>query len=158
MTFPCLLISTPLAYQVAINAAAALQKSLENHSKFQPTFTGSEETRPSLSGNRMSSSNSLLANLQNKRIEIANASKPPPRQQQSSNAPTVLSDDKYVDLLRKIERFIRCKTAAGKAPSTRDLLNAFRDVSDNDAAVFRNLLKSIASIKNGHWTLKESSF
>lgn len=141
-------------YQVAMNAAAALQKSLENQSKFQPTFTGSEETRPSFSGNRMASSNSLLANLKGKRIEIANASKPPPRHQ-LSNAPAVLSDDKYAHLLQRIQKFIRCKAAAGKAPSTRELLNAFKDVPDSDAAVFRNLLKSVASINNGHWTLKK---
>lgn len=141
-------------YQVALNAAAALQKSLENQSKFQPTFTGSEETRPSFSGNRMASSNSLLANLKGKRIEIANASKPPPRHQ-LSNAPAVLSDDKYAHLLQRIQKFIRCKAAAGKAPSTRELLNAFKDVPDSDAAVFRNLLKSVASINNGHWTLKK---
>lgn len=142
------------ATKVAMNAAAALQKSLENQSKFQPTFTGSEETRPSFSGNRMASSNSLLANLKGKRIEIANASKPPPRHQ-LSNAPAVLSDDKYAHLLQRIQKFIRCKAAAGKAPSTRELLNAFKDVPDSDAAVFRNLLKSVASINNGHWTLKK---
>ncbi|EJK49391.1 hypothetical protein THAOC_31743 [Thalassiosira oceanica] len=142
------------ATKVALNAAAALQKSLENQSKFQPTFTGSEETRPSFSGNRMASSNSLLANLKGKRIDIANASKPPPRHQ-LSNDPAVLSDDKYAHLLQRIQKFIRCKAAAGKAPSTRELLNAFKDVPDSDAAVFRNLLKSIASINNGHWTLKK---
>ena len=140
-----------------MNAAVALQKSLGNQSSstnFQPTFTGSEETRSSYSGNKMASSNSLLANLQNKRIEIANASKPPLRQQPSNDS-TVLSDDKYAYLLQRIQKFIRSKAAVGKAPSTRDLLNAFKDVPDSDAAIFRSLLKSVASINNGQWTLKK---
>jgi len=146
------------ATKVANKAAAALRKSSENNQndRFEPTWrTGSNETRrPSAApsnGNgahKMSSSSSLLANLQNKRMQIAEASRP-------IQNTTVEQDEKYSALLLRIKKYIHRKTYNGQGPKTREILGEFSDVPDSEAAVFRKLLKSVARVKDGRWALIE---
>ena len=151
------------ARRVALKAAAALKESSENQNKFEPTWTGSNETKQSRGGsgdaassvgggNGMASSSSLLANLQNKRMQIAASSAKP-----DTSSQTGQDDDtkKYSALLLRIKKYIRRKTSNGEGPTTRDLLREFSDVPDTDAAIFRSLLKSVAAVNNGRWTIKK---
>ncbi|KAL9180108.1 hypothetical protein ACHAXT_008078 [Thalassiosira profunda] len=148
------------AKKVARNARKTLKESSENQNKFEPTWTGSDETKQfggggagsngaTSGGNQMASSKSLLANLQNKRMQIAS----------SANAPAETENDadakKHSALLARIRKYIQRTAAKGNNPTTRDILNQFNDVPDGDAAVFRSLLKSVATVKNGKWVLQE---
>jgi CRISPR/Cas system-associated endonuclease Cas3-HD len=92
----------------------------------------------------MASSTSLLANLHNKRMQIAASS--------SSSVP-----DFNTALLTRLRKYMRrvFTTNNGLGPTTRDILAAFQDVPDSQAATFRSLLKSIAVIDNGHWVFKK---
>ena len=147
------------ARRVALKAAAALKQSSENQNKFEPTWTGSNETKQSRGGavrsappNGMASSSSLLANLQNKRMQIAASSAKPDTSSQKGQ-----DDDtkKYSALLLRIKKYVRRKTSNGEGPTTRELLREFSDVPDTDAAIFRSLLKSVAAVNNGRWTIKK---
>ena len=144
------------AKRVALKAARALKESSENQNRFEPTWTGSDETRQydgsgsSGGGGKMASSSALLANLQKKRMQIAS----------SSTALDEYSTDdakKHSGLLLRIKKYIRRKSFNGNGPSTRDILGEFSDVPDSDAIVFRSLLKSVAVVKNGYWVLQDSS-
>ncbi|KAL7551243.1 hypothetical protein ACHAWF_014429 [Thalassiosira exigua] len=146
------------ARKVALQAAKHLKESAENQSIFEPTWTGSDETRQfggastagvaGPGGNTMTSSSSLLANLQKKRVEIASSGK----------AASSHSDaNKYSGLLLRIRKYIRRMASRGNSPTTRDLLNFFKDVADSDAAIFRSMLKSTAVMKNGRWIEKSES-
>ena len=134
------------AKRVAQKAALALKQSCsENQNRFEPTWTGSDGTRQA-TGNGMASSSSLLANLQQKRMQIATAI-----------SGTAEDDDKkYSALLLRLKKYIRRIAVNGSGPTTRDLLAEFKDIPDSDAAIFRSLLKSIAVIKNGNWFLKDT--
>lgn len=147
------------ARRVALKAAVALKESSENQNKFEPTWTGSNETKQSRGGedrgavgggNGMASSSSLLANLQNKRMQIAASSAKP-----DTSSQTGQDDDtkKYSALLLRIKKYIRRKTSNGDGPTTREILREFSDVPDTDAAIFRSLLKSVAAVNNGRWTI-----
>lgn len=150
------------ARKVALKAAAALKESSENQKRFEPTWTGSNETKQLRGGaedrsavgggNGMASSSSLLANLQNKRIQIAGSSaKPDTSLQKGQNDEET---KKYSSLLLRIKKYVRRKTSNGGAgPTTRELLREFSDVPDTDAAIFRSLLKSVAAVKDGRWTV-----
>lgn len=127
------------ARKEAIRKASALKHSTVNHNIFAPTWTGSDETKPA-----MASSTLLLANLHNKRMQIAASS--------SSSIP-----DFNTALLTRLRKYIYrvFTTNNGLGPTTRDILAAFQDVPDSQAATFRSLLKSIAVIDNGYWIFKK---
>ena len=127
------------ARKEAKRKASALKHSTVNQDMFAPTWTGSDETKPA-----MASSTSLLANLHNKRMQIAASS--------SSSVP-----DFSTALLTRLRKYIRrvFTTSNGLGPTTKDILAAFQDVPDSQAATFRSLLKSIAVIDNGHWVFKK---
>lgn len=146
------------AKKVAMKAALTLKSSIENTDRFAPTWTGSQETlsaKPSgASGVKMASSSSMLAQLRNKRMEISASARPTPSS--SNNASSSAEDEKYSALLLKLRNYIKRKSSngGGAGPTTKDILNEFRSVPDSDATIFRNMLKSIATVKNGQWTLK----
>mmetsp|Transcript_21884 Transcript_21884/g.44963 ORF Transcript_21884/g.44963 Transcript_21884/m.44963 type:complete len:771 (-) Transcript_21884:124-2436(-) len=151
------------ARAVAIKAAITLQESTKSNDRFEPTWTGSSNTnihhhRQTIDSDStfgganfagfsnqtgMAPSNSLLANLQNKRIQIAS----------SAQAPRD-SGNKYNALQARLHKYIRRKSASG-GPTTRDILAEFEDVPDNEADMFRRILKSVAQIKNGRWIILE---
>ncbi|KAL7542684.1 hypothetical protein ACHAXR_011990 [Thalassiosira sp. AJA248-18] len=146
------------ARKVAMKAALALRESSENQNRFEPTWTGSDETKQfggassagvvsAAGGNKMASSSSLLANLQNKRMQIASSVNPATSGSQTD------ADKKYSGLLLRIRKYIRRMSSNG-GPTTRDVLNEFKDVPDSDAAVFRSMLKSVAVVKSGRWILR----
>lgn len=135
------------ARKMAMNAALVLQSSSQHSKTFEPTWTGSDETRPAES--EMSSSSSLIANLQNRRSLIASNGL------SSSQVPSHDADTKkYSGLLLRMKNYIhRITTSNGNGPTTRELLAEFKDVPNTDATVFRNMLRSVAGIKDGKWTL-----
>ena len=151
------------AKKTALKAVASLQESSKNQDRFTPTWTGSDQTKqptyhgtdkgsfgnaPSAAvGATMSSSSALLANLQQKRMQIASSGQP--EKNESNDA----DSKKYSALLLRLRNYLRRRAING-GPTTRELLAEFKDVPDNDAAVFRKMLKSIAVIKNGQWTLQ----
>ena len=140
------------ARKMAMKAALALQASSQNQQSFKPTWTGSDETRPieRVDQQLMSSSSSLLANLQNRRLQIASIG------QSVSQGTQDAETEKFSGLLLRMKNYIRRTTASnGNGPTTRDLLAEFNDIPNSDAAVFRSLLRSIAEIKGGMWFLKE---
>ena len=62
---------------------------------------------------------------------------------------------RFKDLKRKLESFI-CykgrKTAVG-GTTTNELLNKFNNIPDQEASIFRRLLKKIAISKGDYWHL-----
>lgn len=146
------------AKKVAQKAILTLKSSTENADRFAPTWTGSQETlatRPNGIGNtggsKMKSSSSVLAQLRNKRMEISASAQ---IEAPSKANTTSTQDQKYNVLLLRLQKYIKRKNSNGSGPTTKEILNDFKDVSDNDAAVFRSMLKSIAAVKNGCWIMK----
>ena len=134
------------AKKTALKKMTSLQASTKNHDKFTPTWTGSNETKqPSVAASsgaaaKMASSSALIANLQQKRMQIATSVQ--------SNTSESTDSKKQSELLRRLRVYLR------RSPTTRELLKEFNDVPDSDAAVFRKMLKSLAAVKNGQWILK----
>ena len=146
------------AKKVAQKAILTLKSSTANTDKFAPTWTGSHETLAArrngvgnIGGNKMESSSSMLAQLRKKRMEIsASAQAEAPK----TNNGTSTQDQKYNALLLRLQKYIKHKNSNGNGPTTKDILNDFKDVGDDDAAIFRSMLKSIAAVKNGCWIMK----
>lgn len=128
------------ARKMAMNAALALRSSSQHSHTFEPTWTGSDETRPL--EREMSSSSSLIANLQNRRSLIVS------NDLSSSQVPS------HSGLLLRMKNYIhRITISNGNGPTTRELLAEFKDVPNTDATVFRSMLRSVAGIKDGKWIL-----
>ena len=137
------------ARKVALKAAANLKESSVNQNPFEPTWTGSHETaRVANAPNKMASSSSLLANLQMKRMQIASSSACPSGPTSSHEERETVTNQR--SMLSRIRKFIKRNT---HGPTTREILNEFKDIPDSEAAVFRSLLKSIATVKNGRWAI-----
>lgn len=143
------------AKKTALKAAASLHESSKNLDRFTPTWTGSDETRQPSSfaaaggpATKMTSSSALLANLQQKRIQIASSG-------QTETNESDAGSKKNSELLLRLRKYLRRRASNGGGPTTRELLKEFKDVPDSDAAVFRKMLKSIAVIKNGQWILQK---
>lgn len=149
------------AKRVAKEAANALQRSVASSDPSVPTWTGSDETKPGRFGPSRSvgfraparhlpaaalgsgsvTSSSLLASLRQRNSAIESGGK--------SEAP----DDatlQYSFLLGRLKEFVR-----RRQPSTEEILKEFENVPDSDVAIFRRLLKSVASIGNGRWSLTD---
>lgn len=144
------------AKRVARDAMNALQQSVRSHNRFTPTWTGSEETiagrfgsskwgnggsesnrAPGSTGGVLSSS-SLLASLKAKNVETESGG--------SSEAPSE-DTQKFADLLVRIKEFVR-----QQSPTTEEILEEFNAcVPDSDVAIFRRLLKSVATVNEGRW-------
>lgn len=145
------------AKKTALKAAASLQESSKNLDRFTPTWTGSDETKQPSSfavaggtATSMTSSSALLANLQQKRMQIASSG-------QTETNESDAGSKKNSELLLRLRKYLRRRASNGGGPTTRELLKEFKDVPDSDAAVFRKMLKSIAVIKNGQWILQKQS-
>lgn len=152
------------AKRVAKEAADALKQSVASHDYFAPTWTGSDETRPGRFGSSRSgmtfrgndernpsaaalasehvSSSSLLASLRQRNSAIESGGK--------SEAPDEATQQ-YAPLLRCLIEFVR-----QRQPSTDEILTEFNSVPASDVAIFRRLLKSVATIDSGRWSLSEN--
>lgn len=128
------------AKRVARAAAKTLEDSVANTSRFSPTWTGSEETKErrfgSTVGETKSGSGSLLAGLRQRNNAVQTGA--------SENEDT----GKYATLLSNIEDYVY-----RHRPTTDDLLKKFDSVSQDDVAIFRSLLKSVAFVEKGRWRL-----
>ena len=80
------------------------------------------------------SSQGLLASLRQRTATVRASDKP------------VENRNDYTQLLLRIKEYVR-----KRRPSTDDILKAFSDISSNDIAIFRQLLKSVAKLENGRW-------
>jgi DNA excision repair protein ERCC-6 len=143
------------AKQVARDAANALRESTASQKKFSPTWTGSNETAHSRFGSSnaarkvatvgggasaiLSSSSSLLASLRQRNTAVKTGGSADPPSQETKQ---------YAKLLSRIQEFVRYRR-----PSTDEILQEFDAESSLDAAIFRRLLKSVASLDKGRWYL-----
>ena len=146
------------AKRVSREAVEALKESVSTSDRFTPTWTGSEETKPSRFGpstaagdfGRASvaklapsvasgsmSSSSLLASVRNRNATVESGGKNK-------------RDDQYAQLLVRLKEFVR-----QFRPSTDEILKEFSNIPDADVAIFRGLLKSVARINDGRWYLIE---
>ena len=148
------------AKRIAKEAANALKLSVVSHDPYAPTWTGSEETKPGRFGSSRPtascqapdrnpptaalatgplSSFSLLASLRQRNSEIESGGKSEPPDE---------ATQQYMHLLGRLREFVQ-----RRQPSTEEILKEFENVPDSDVAIFRRLLKSIASIDNGTWSI-----
>jgi DNA excision repair protein ERCC-6 len=139
------------AKKVAIAAARALKESVSVHDPYTPTWTGSDETKLAYFGSSrvaslqpMSSeplsSSSLLATIRQRNDEI-----------ESNGQSTGIHDpeiQKFTHILSGLKDFVR-----RNRPSTEQILKKFDDIPDSDVAIFRRLLKSVATMDKGRWYL-----
>lgn len=96
-------------------------------------------------GGMSQSSSALLASLRERNAAIkSGGSTTAINNNGSSSAST-----KYTRLLSRIRNYLQ-----KHSPTTDELLEWFSDVKEEDAAVFRKLLKSIARSDRGRWKLK----
>jgi DNA excision repair protein ERCC-6 len=144
------------AKRVAREAANALSQSTASQKQFTPTWTGSNETAPNRFGSSNSSrkglaagpgggstglgsSSSLLASLRQRNAAVKSGGATDPPSEEAK---------KYAKLLSRIKQFVSLRR-----PSTDQILQEFDSESDRDAAIFRRLLKSVASVEKGRWYL-----
>lgn len=144
------------AKRVAREAANALSQSTASLKQFTPTWTGSNDTAPNRFGasnssrkglatgpgggfKGLGSSSSLLASLRQRNAAVKSGGATDPPSQEAK---------KYATLLSRIKLFVSLRR-----PSTDQILQEFDSESDSDAAIFRRLLKSVASVEKGQWYL-----
>jgi len=151
------------AKQVARAAVGALKESVAGQDAFTPTWTGSKETEggrfgenvPGPSSSLFGTAASVGVSRQSNSGVVSSSGLFATIRQRNEDARTEGNGDltksstkEYTKLLHRIEEFIR-----RQGPTTEDLLDEFSSVKSQDAAVFRRLLKSVASIQNGRWCL-----
>jgi hypothetical protein len=169
------------AKKVAANAVRALKASArEQGNRFEPTWTGSNETGGRFGhGNptaRKSSAGILRRQEPNDDFGRAGFA----RRDSGGTAPSSKSllaglkgmntakssshgDDndegnsRFADLLKRIQGYVRrCGGyRAGGGPTTDEVLKEFSDVPTSESAIFRRLLNSVAKVERGKWRLKE---
>jgi DNA excision repair protein ERCC-6 len=169
------------AAKVAAEAVKALKASTSNsRDRFQPTYTGSEETAAGRFGHgnfvsRKSCGvlgrNSADRNFGSAGISQRDGATPTSSKsllaglkgmQTTPDSSTAGSTDvdatttsSYAALLQRIRVYLqRCGGyREGGGPTTDEVLKEFDDVPPNDAAIFRRLLKSVANVERGRWRL-----
>lgn len=143
------------AKRVAREAAEALQHSISSKTNlFEPTWTGSDDTKPGIFGSSSAmgqnsssasgalSSSSLLATIRQRNTAIESGGRI-----DTSNDETM----KYAHLMGRLKHFVRLRR-----PDTEQLLKEFDGaVADSDIAIFRRMLQSVATLNNGRWHLSE---
>ena len=164
-----------IAKRVAQQAARAIKvSSRDSRGRFEPTWTGSEETLSSRFGHGNSSSRRISSSFDASKGDSdpahagfgksagsgAPTSKSLLAGLKSVNSPHTVAKNatvtRYAELLRRVKTFIRRSGGVreGGGPTTDELLREFRDeVTSSDAAIFRRLLNSIAKMDRGKWRL-----
>lgn len=153
------------AKTVADRAAKVLQSSVESSQRFQPTWTGSDETKSRFghsrySQNVASSPTDKVASVVPRAGFGSNGGALSSKQlfasilKNRTEGPTSKNSDadisKYASLMERIKTFI----SLNGQPTTDDILREFESVPNCDAAIFRRLLNSVAVVKRGKWQLK----
>jgi hypothetical protein len=124
------------AKKIAQEALQALEDSMSGHNVFEP------ESR---FGGSSGQSGTLLSAIAKRNADIKNATS-------SSFSSNNTGDTRqFTQLLRELRTFVR-----SNVPTTNEILEEFSSqVASCDAAVFRRLLKSVASLHDGRWRLKK---
>lgn len=146
------------AKRVSKEAVEALKQSVSTSDRFAPTWTGSNETRPSRFGPSTGAGNVAGVMVQNPGPSVASGPMASSNLLASlrTRTATVESDGKsepdkqYTQLLARLKEFVR-----QFRPTTDEILNEFSGIPDTEVAIFRGLLKSVARINNGRWYLIE---
>jgi len=123
------------AKEVARAAVAALRQSVGE----DDTPDESRRFGAGMVAHGGSSSQSLLASLRRQKAV-------------ATGSATTVDDEtrKHAQLLKKIKEYVR-----RKGPSTDEILSEFKEsVATSDVAIFRRLLKSVATLQNGRWFVK----
>jgi DNA excision repair protein ERCC-6 len=89
-----------------------------------------------------SGSGGLLASLKQRDVAVKTGGK-------STSTTSKEQAARYTKLLSRIENYVK-----RHQPTTDHLLKEFESIPDDEGAIFRRLLKSVASVKNGRWHLK----
>lgn len=149
---------------VARNAAKALKESSANTNRFEPTWTGSEETGSRFGGRSSvpfggprqpnvgtaavggGGGSSAFLNSLKKRSD-------PSKARGEFNGDT----SKYSELMKRIQLFVKRNGGQrkGGGPTTDEILREFDSVPNCDAAIFRRLLNSVAKVEKGRWRLND---
>ncbi len=96
-------------------------------------------TGPGSGSTGFGSSSSLLASLRQRNAAVKSGGATDPPSEEAK---------KYAMLLSRIRQFVSLRR-----PSTDQILQEFDSESNRDAAIFRRLLKSVASVEKGQWYL-----
>ena len=138
------------AKKVAREAAIALRQSVAGDNRFAPAMRTDQTCRFGQSGgsllqasgsNHNGSSQGLLSSLKQRAASSKVA---------GTAADSVENLGEYTQLLRRIKEYVR-----KRRPSTEAIIKEFSDVSNDDIAIFRQLLKSVAKLHNGRWLANE---
>lgn len=139
------------AKRIARGAVKALQNSIPTNQPLNvPTWTGSDDTKAGRFGpgravsaferreTNKFSSGGLLSSIRQRNDAIKNDG-----EKESLSAST----EEYAKLMKRIETFVKSGN-----PTTDEILEEFKsDVSDSDVAIFRQLLKNVAKVREGRW-------
>jgi DNA excision repair protein ERCC-6 len=140
------------AKRVAREAAKALQNSIPKDQPLNvPTWTGSDITKPSRFGSSRAinaferttsvSSSNLLSSIRKRNDSIKT---------DGEEAIDGAAKQQYVQLMKRIQVFVQ-----ERKPTTDEILDEFKDVTDAaDVAIFRQLLKTVATVNHGRWVTK----
>jgi hypothetical protein len=136
------------AKTVAREAVNMLRQSVASTAdeSFTPTPTGrfgggSASVGGVRRGSTTSGSGGLLASLKQRDVAVKTGGKSASSSKEQSA--------RYTKLLSRIEVYVK-----RQRPTTDQLLKEFESIPDDEGAIFRRLLKSVASVKNGRWQLK----
>jgi len=150
---------------VARNAAKALKESTADTNRFEPTWTGSEETGSRFGGHGPG----ILGDVRRPSASSAGFARSPAGGGTGSSAllsslkkrndpKKVMNGDtsQYADLMKNIQLFVKRMGGQrqGGGPTTDEILQEFESVPNCDAAVFKRLLSSVAKVERGRWRLK----
>ena len=153
------------AKAVARNAAKALKESSAGTNRFEPTWTGSDETGSRFGGRGTAtvavirSSTNTAGFARSATAGGCTGSSALLESLKKRNDPSKgLKGDtgQYADLMKRIQLFVmrRGGQRQGGGPTTDELLKEFGSVPNCDAAIFRRLLNSVATVERGKWHLK----
>ncbi|CAB9511762.1 CHD3-type chromatin-remodeling factor [Seminavis robusta] len=160
------------AKRIAAEAAAALQSSVnDEEDPFTPTWTGGSESRfgggsggpekkrasasfgaaetAGVRGASSKSSGSLLASLRQRNEAVQSGGKRRPSLNAAGDSGSKNGNNKYTKLMMRLRVYVREKN-----PTSDEILDAFSSVGDDDAAIFKRLLNTVARIDKGRWKLK----
>jgi DNA excision repair protein ERCC-6 len=172
------------ASRVASRAAKVLARSSADTEPFTPTWTGSSTTEPqrfggiskrsstpegygrqkcydhdfgganvagigsSLVGTGTMTGMALLTHVKQRRTEIELGG-------QTAKGQNSDQEEYAIKLMKRIRKYIqRFTDKRSHGPTTSQILEEFSDIHDSDAALFKKLLKQVATVIAGRWQLR----
>ncbi|GMI08221.1 hypothetical protein TrLO_g380 [Triparma laevis f. longispina] len=151
------------ARTIAAEAKKSLKESVAGPAPLgQPTFTGKFGGAGSGAGAGGGSSK-LLQRIQARRREIAGegaAGRAVDLEVDQEETIGKAIKEKYATLMKRIRNYIIEKGGEvnNGGPTTKQLLDEFRDVPDSEAAVFKRMLHQLGRLEKGRWRLKDLAY